>query len=606
MLWKHGDWDQVGWGASMNKAEIGVGVLRMSESSASKVRFRNMGSAVLAGLLLLLPVAAVHASAHSEDGEGAVKAGAARAARLSAVDGQVQVIQDGQVIADQATTNLPLFEGSQIITGNEGRAEVMLEDGSLARISPNSTLTLSRLQREGSTARTTMVLNGGLAYFELQPSTSENSIRVSFDRTSFEPSGFSVVRVSEDVPPGQLAVFSGNVHVERGNTLQVDVHGGESLKLNAKDPDAYDVAETIEPDSWDSWNADRDQALNAASANQTAATSGSGINPALGLNELDANGNWYNVPGQGYIWSPYDAQMQGTGWDPYGFGRWVYYPRFGYVWVSGYNWGYAPFQCGTWNYFDTIGWGWSPGMGYGMGAGMGLGGCNPWWSNYGGGGYGGGGWGYNIGNVPRGYRPPRRPTPHPIRPGGGGGTLRLTRVAPVPVDKRNPNAPTGPVLRGTPHPVTIAGHVVEPLRPVAPRQTNEHAGASFGTTPVGRQPSPVVTGSHPVYSVGTPSPAGGTNNPGSVGRTATVPQPIYRPAAPNPGTGTVMPGGGRPSNAGLPPASRGSMPTGGGMPSRAPSGGASMPSRAPSMPSGGGGGGGGGAHPSGGGGSPHK
>jgi hypothetical protein len=31
---------------------------------------------------------------------------------------------------------------------------------------------------------------------------------------------------------------------------------------------------------------------------------------------------------------------------PYGNGYWMWTPRFGYIWVSGYSWGYMPYQCG--------------------------------------------------------------------------------------------------------------------------------------------------------------------------------------------------------------------------------------------------------------------
>ncbi len=541
-------------------------------NGGSMLRRGSFAGAAMALTAALLLIASLNLLAAGDDGEGA-KGGGARALRLSSVDGQVQVVQDGTVIADQATTNLPLFEGSQIITGNDGRAEVQLEDGSLARISPNSSLTLAKLQREGTAMHSELVLNSGLAYFELEPSTAEDTIRVSFDRTSFVPSGFSVVRVSEDVPPGQMAVFSGNVHVERGSNLQVDVHGGESLTLDAANMDKYSVVENIDSDSWDSWNADRDQALNAASADKTAATSGAGINPAMGMSELDSNGNWYNVPGQGYIWSPYDAQDQGVSWDPYGYGRWVYYPRYGYVWVSGYNWGYAPFQCGTWNYYDTIGWGWNAGMGGGY-IGTGLGSCNPWW------GYPSG-WGYNVGSGPRGYKPPRRPTPRPIRPGS---PVHLTRVAAVPVDRRDPTLPARPV-HGTPRPVTIAGHTVEPLKPIASRPTYEHAGASFGTSPVRTQPVIGSPGGHPVYG-GSGAGYGTVARTPMPGQTA---QPGYRPSAGNNA-------GSRPSS---PAPSHQASSFGGG-------GGASH--SAPSMPSGGGGGGGGhaGGGGGGGGGGSHK
>ena len=41
---------------------------------------------------------------------------AARAVRLSSVDGQVQVSQNNQVLADPALANMSLFEGTQITT----------------------------------------------------------------------------------------------------------------------------------------------------------------------------------------------------------------------------------------------------------------------------------------------------------------------------------------------------------------------------------------------------------------------------------------------------------------------------------------------------------
>jgi hypothetical protein len=400
----------------------------------------------------------------------------ARAVRLSSAEGQVRVVQDGQVIADPATANLPLFEGSQITTGNDGRAEVQLENGSIARLSPNSALTFTVLKQQGSGSRTEIVLNGGLAYFELQPSTADHSLRVSYGPATFTASSFSVVRLRLDTPPGELAVFSGNVHLERGDALQLDVHGGESLTLASSDLTRYNLAESIEPDSWDSWNADRDQVLNTETGEKTAATVNSN---AIGTSDLDANGNWYDVPGQGYVWSPYDAQAQGANWDPYGYGQWVSYPAYGYVWASGYPWGYLPYQCGLWNYYNNFGWGWAPG-----------GGCNPWWQT--------GGWGYGIGNGFHGYHPPHRPMPGPGQPRPvrfGGQTLRAASV--IQVDRRQSGTATNMAMYARPtQPVTIAGHPVVPLQPVTPRATYDHPASSMAMRPT----SGYGTTAHPTYS----------------------------------------------------------------------------------------------------------
>jgi len=69
---------------------------------------------------------------HADEGGSSGQPG--RAARLSTVDGQVQVAQGGQVLADHAIANTPLFEGTELTTGNDGRAEVQFDDGSVARI----------------------------------------------------------------------------------------------------------------------------------------------------------------------------------------------------------------------------------------------------------------------------------------------------------------------------------------------------------------------------------------------------------------------------------------------------------------------------------------
>lgn len=465
------------------------GSLESDFESGSRSRFPlsfGFRSTFLAACLLAVLPALPVLAANSGNDDGADPAGGAnaRALRLSNVDGQVRVVQDGQIIADPALANMPIFAGSEITTGNDGRVEFQLEDGSVIRLSPNSTLSFPVLEKQGTGNHTEVALTNGLAYFELQPSTSENSLRVSYGGATFAATSFSVVRVTLDALPGELAVFSGNVHLDRGDSLQLDVHGGESLNLDNGDATRYSLTETIRPDSWDTWNADRDQALNSESSEKTAASSVYGTS-TVGMADLDANGSWYNVPGQGYLWSPYEAQGQGAGWDPYGFGHWVFYPRYGWVWVSGYGWGYAAFDCGNWNYFDSFGWGWAPG-----------GGCSPWW----GGGYGG--WGYNIGNYPNGYRPPRRPVLPPRQPKVGR-TLLASNV--VPVDRRPAGGTLG--IHGHPNqPVTIAGHTVEPLKPVAPRESYEHAGGTLAaghpasgyfpapSRPAGSAPRPVSPG----------------------------------------------------------------------------------------------------------------
>jgi ferric-dicitrate binding protein FerR (iron transport regulator) len=419
----------------------------------------------LAGLALGVATLLAAASAQeAQQGTGLP----ARAVRLSFVDGQVKLAQGNQVLAAQAVANTPLFEGMQLTTADNGKAEIQFEDGSVVRIAPDSMLTLQVLRGAGTGADAELTLNSGLCYFEFQGGGQAGQMTVHFGSSVATSSGFTVLRVAMDTPPGSLAVFSGNVHLQIANPASptpasVDLHGGESVALDPADPTQFNLAESIEPNSWDAWNSDRDQALTAEAASQTAAPENLGETQNPAWNDLDASGSWYDVPGQGYVWSPYEAAN--ADFDPYGNGEWMYTPSYGYLWASGYSWGYMPYQCGAWNFYNGFGWGWAPGMG----------GCRPWWGL---GFYGG----PNIGFAPIGYRPISRPLP----PHGPGGPIGHRPIPVVPVNRHMALVHTSLPARDKSAQVTIAGSTVEPLRPLPSRPVYSHEGftsESNRTTP---------------------------------------------------------------------------------------------------------------------------
>ena len=445
----------------------------------------------------------------------------ARAVRLSYVDGQATLSQAGQVLAQQAVANTPLFEGMQLTTADSGKAEIQFEDGSVARISPDSSLTLGVLRGSGASADAVLLVNSGLAYFEFQGGGQAGQMSVQFGNAAVAASGFTVFRVDMDNPPGKLAVFSGNAHLQGANGaessgLSVDLRDGESVTLNSNDPSQYNLADSVEPDSWDAWNSDRDQALTSEAANQTGAPAGIGASESPAWNDLDANGNWYNVPNQGYVWSPYDAAN--ADFDPYGYGSWMFTPGFGYLWASGYPWGYMPFQCGMWNFYSGFGWGWAPGMG----------GCSPWW---GAGMYGG----PNIGYGPPGYHVVARPM-QPRHP------LNGRPLEPIVVNRRAETLNPGLPQRDKTRMVNIAGNSVLPM----PTLT-EHTAGGFnrgelgvtGTRPVSGPVYGVLPSSRPGYAHSTPAnglnsgnrgvqgfPAGG-RNPDLQNRNSSQPNRSY-------------------------------------------------------------------------------
>ncbi|MGA3034761.1 MAG: FecR family protein [Terracidiphilus sp.] len=480
-------------------------------------------------------------------------AGPARAVRLSYVDGQVKLSQGNQILADQAVINTPLLEGMQLATADNGKAEIQFEDGSVVRIPPDSSLTLSALRGSGSAAEAELTLNGGLAYFELQGGYQNGKVLVHFGNSTATASGFTVMRITMDRAPGQVSVFSGNAHLDSANgAVELDLHDGESVALNGAQPDRYEMAESVEPDSWDAWNSDRDQVLTTEAAAQTGAPANMGMNQNPAWNDLDANGSWYNVPGQGYVWSPYGAAN--AGFDPYGYGNWMFTPGFGYIWASGYSWGYLPYQCGAWNFYDSFGWGWAPG----------LGGCSPWWGL---GFYGG----PNFGYLPPGYHVISRPV-LPRHPGIG-------KPIPVLAVNRTSNHGTGTLpTRNVNTPVVIAGNSVKALTPLASRPELSH-------------PTMMVMSSH------APSNTAGVAN-------ANGQSPSARPGYIRPEASGSVNWGERGLSSGRSTGSQSSHPSGGSAPHPASSAPSSGASHASSGSSGGGfsGGGGGGSHGGGGGG----
>lgn len=513
----------------------------------SNISWRRANAGWCALAVLILGTVCLTQTARADDGGQP-----GRAVRLSYVEGQVRITQGAQVVADQAAINTPLFEGMQVSTSDDGKAEIQFEDGSVARLSPDTTVTITALHGEGASGEAEMSVDGGLAYFELQGTSASGQISVRFGDTVATASGFTVLRVKMDTPPGEVAVFSGNAHLDRGNgALALDLHGGENVALSASAPGVYVLAESIDPDSWDAWNSDRDQALTAQASAETGVASNiapnDSQNPAW--SDLDANGNWYNVPGQGYVWSPYDAAN--AGWDPYGYGNWIYSPGYGYTWASGYGWGYLPYNCGAWNFYNGFGWGWAPGMG----------GCQPWWGT---GSYGGPRFG---GYLPGGYRPPRRPGFPPHGPSHG-------RPIPMIAVNRHFNGGNGNFpARDRNGSVNIAGNTVQALHPLPSRPSFEqrsstifasHEGMLYGNAARQQQ------------NVGTPRPG------------YTVNRGVYAPPAagfqqnrPTPG----RQGFSQPGQPGIQPGMRN------GPPPQAPR--SYSPPPAPSRPSGGGGGGGG-------------
>jgi FecR protein len=365
-----------------------------------------------------------------------------RAARLSFLQGNVTIDHLDNTAGDPAQINMPLFEGVRLTTGEDGQAEVEFEDGSVVRVTPNTSLGLSSLSVDAAGIfHTQLTVIHGLVYAELR-AASRFTYTVDAGGELISPVANASMRINLDQPPAIVSVFDGAVHIEHASSpeadgYKTDVRAGETLTGDASDSSRYFLSPSIEQDSWDVWNQARDEAAAEAAVERTAARDGFAGDQGYGWSDLDANGSWYDVPGQGQVWQPTVALD--ASFDPYGYGSWVAYPGAGYVWASGYGWGWTPFRCGNWSYWNSFGWGWSP-------VGCGL----PGW-NF------GGVFVINIIRPPLNYRLPTRP----VHKSGMPNSIPIGHPAQEP----------GHGVRPSQEPRLIAGMPVEPLRPIGNAST---------------------------------------------------------------------------------------------------------------------------------------
>jgi hypothetical protein len=276
----------------------------------------------------------------------------ARIVRLSDVQGKVQIDKNTGLGFESAFLNLPVTQGAQLKTSDNGRAEVEFEDGSTLRLAPNSTVQFSALGSTDSGKHlSTIDLVEGMAYVNWL-GKSGDQINLDFSREKVSLEHAAHFRITTSTETSKLAVFKGDVDVESpsGN---VTVPKKETATFDGTANDKSQIAKNIEEAPLDSWDKE-----SIAYHEQYAKNNNNSSPYGYGNSDLNYYGNFMNVPGYGMMWQPY---FTGVGWDPFMDGAWSYYPGYGYMFVSAYPWGWMPYRYGNWVFAPGFGWMWQPG-----------------------------------------------------------------------------------------------------------------------------------------------------------------------------------------------------------------------------------------------------
>jgi hypothetical protein len=151
--------------------------------------------------------------------------------------------------------------------------------------------------------------------------------------------------------PRKLLFGSGEAEIFAGGKSDV-VHKGQTLVVSG-DPENPQLAysNAIPKDDFDKWNDARDQALDQSDSYKYVSRD------IYGAEDLAGYGRWVYDPPYGWVWVPNVA----VSWAPYRVGRWTWVDYYGWTWVSGDPWGWAPYHYGRWYHAPRYGWVWYPG-----------------------------------------------------------------------------------------------------------------------------------------------------------------------------------------------------------------------------------------------------
>ena len=302
-------------------------------------------------------------------------------ARLSLIHGEVSTQRGDSGDWSAATLNQPVMTGDKVSTADSARTELQLDFANILRLGPNSKANVASLTHKDIQIQ----LSQGLLNYTVSKD-SEAEPEIDTPNVSVHPAHHDGVFRIEVRPDGDTIVIvrkgEAQIATPQGST---EVNSGEMATIRGDSNSAqYKISPAPDRDDWDRWNSDRDHMIeNASSWHHT-------NHRYTGAQDLDAYGQWKNVPDYGDVWVPNESDD----WAPYRDGNWTYEPYYGWTWVGYEPWGWAPYHYGRWFAYGG-GWAWWPGPVYA--------GYNPFWApayvsfwGWGGGfgfGVGWGGWG---------------------------------------------------------------------------------------------------------------------------------------------------------------------------------------------------------------------
>ncbi|RMG42575.1 MAG: hypothetical protein D6718_13705 [Acidobacteria bacterium] len=249
--------------------------------------------------------------------------------------------------------NAPLFEGDRVRTSAGGRAELQLPDGALVRLDRSTLVELFAFASPEGEGTTVLGLHEGRVQID---APAAESVRVDTPSASvyvLERSAFLVA--VRDGERAEVTVESGRVEVsgEEGSVLLLA--GERTTVAPGRAPRSPWPVNLLARDGFTRWVAERDDVFHLRHRPGPEYTElPEPVRPYYP--ELSRYGRWVWNETWGWTWVP-DVEPD---WRPYVRGYWEVGPV-GPVWVGYEPWGWPVYRFGRWDFWPGYGWVWIPG-----------------------------------------------------------------------------------------------------------------------------------------------------------------------------------------------------------------------------------------------------
>lgn len=267
----------------------------------------------------------------------------ARIGRLAHLENGVNFRVDRSSERAPATVNWPISSGAILDTEWRGRAEVWI--GSTAyRVAGNSEVEFVQVDDQ----RISVTVSVGSLNVSIMDRDQLDDLSVSTPEgiVRFTTPGRYRIDVLSD--HSEVTAQAGQAIFDDRNR-PITVAAGQKARIYQDRPPRIDG--DFDQDNFDSWVAERENAMLANAARQH-------VSPQMtGYQDLDAYGDWQAETEYGTVWYP---RTVATDWAPYRFGRWAWIAPWGWTWIDQAPWGFAPFHYGRWVHVHNR-WGWAPG-----------------------------------------------------------------------------------------------------------------------------------------------------------------------------------------------------------------------------------------------------